>query len=121
MKTTKNQLPLLLLLGILLVMVGFFYRQPLLEPNQTFMGGGFDGLKNYYTPWYHAKYDSTYTHFQGMNYPYGDHVVFADAQPLLSNAIKLFGLGDWTVAIVNYALILSIFLTGRLLFRILQR
>ncbi|MBK9450744.1 MAG: hypothetical protein IPN95_15320 [Bacteroidetes bacterium] len=121
MKTSKNQLPLLLLLGILLVMVGFFYRQPLLEPNQTFMGGGFDGLKNYYTPWYHAKYDSTYTHFQGMNYPYGDHVVFADAQPLLSNAIKLFGLGDWTVAIVNYALILSIFLTGWLLFRILQR
>jgi hypothetical protein len=120
MNARKDLLPLALLFSILLVMVGFFYRQPLLEPNQTFMGGGFDGLKNYYTPWYHAKYDSTYTHFEGMNYPYGEHVVFADAQPLLSNIVKLLGLGNWTVAIVNYALILSIFLTGWLLFRILN-
>lgn len=85
------------------------------------MGGDFDGLKNYYTPWYHARYDSSYTWFEGMNYPYGDHVVFADAQPLLSNTIKLLGLGEWTVGIMNYVLILSLFLTGWLLYRILLR
>jgi hypothetical protein len=116
----KKFLPLALLFGIILVGLGLFYRAPLLSPNQTFMGGGLDGLKNYYTPWYHAKYDSSYTWFQGMNYPYGDHVVFADAQPLLSNSIKLLGLADWTVGIINYALLLSVFVTGWLLYKILM-
>lgn len=120
--TSRNRpWPLVLLFGLLLLGIGYFYHEPLLNPNGTYMGGGADGLKNYYTPWYHAKYDSTYTWFEGMNFPYGDHVVFADAQPLLSNTIKLLGLADWTVAIINYAMLLTLLLTGWLIYRILRR
>lgn len=85
------------------------------------MGNSEDGLKNYFTPWYHAKYDSTFTWFEGMNYPYGDHIVFADAQPLLSNSIKIVGLGDYTMGLLNLFMIFSLIPTGFLLFKILQR
>lgn len=117
----NRPLPLVLLFGLLLLGLGYFYHQPLLHPNETFMGSGHDALKNYYTPWYHAKYDSTFTWFEGMNYPYGDHVVFADAQPLLSNTIKILGLADWTVGIINAVLLLTVLLTGWLIYRILVR
>ncbi len=117
----KSLLPTLLLLGILLVALIVFYRPVLLHPNSTMMGSSADGIKNYYTPWYHAKWDSSYTWFEGMNYPYGDHLVFADAQPLLSNTIKMLGLADYTVGILNYAMLLSIVVAGWLLYRILLR
>jgi hypothetical protein len=107
---------LLLLSGVLL-----FYHQVIFAPNTTFMGGSQDAQKNYYTPWYHAKFDSSFTWFQGMNYPYGEHLVFADGQPLLSNTVKVLGLADQTVGTINLALILSLFPAAWLLFRILLR
>jgi hypothetical protein len=111
----------LVLLGITLTVLVALYHPVLRHPNSTMMGSSADAIKNYYTPWYHAKWDSSYTWFQGMNYPYGDHVVFADAQPLLSNAIKILGLADHTVGIMNYAMLLSIVLAGWLQYRILLR
>jgi hypothetical protein len=117
----KNLLPTLLVLGIVFSGLLVFYSRVLLHPNGTMLGSSADAIKNYYTPWYHAKWDSSYTWFEGMNYPYGDHLVFADAQPLLSNAVKIAGLADYTVGIVNYAMLLSLLLAGWLLFRILLR
>ena len=52
-------------------------------------GTGEDGAKNYYTVAYHIEHDSSYTWFNGMNYPYGEHAVYTDNQPLVSNALKL--------------------------------
>lgn len=46
-----------------------------------------DGIKNAYVVQYHVLYDSSYWHFQGMNYPYGEHVAFTDGQPLIENAL----------------------------------
>ena len=31
---------------------------------------------------------SSYSHFQGMNYPYGEHVLFTGCQPVISNTLK---------------------------------
>ena len=45
------------------------------------MGG--DGGKNYYTYLQHALYGKGMW-FTGMNYPYGEHIMFVDAQPALS-------------------------------------
>lgn len=44
---------------------------------------GADGGKNIFTYLYHVLYDKG-LHFSGMNYPYGEHIVFTDAQPVLS-------------------------------------
>jgi hypothetical protein len=47
------------------------------------LGTGGDGAKNYYTFLYHSLYEKG-VWFNGMNYPYGEHIVFPDLQPLIS-------------------------------------
>lgn len=84
-----------------------------------------DGHKAYTTILYHAKYDSTYSHFQGMNYPYGEHVVPAATQPLLSNSIKfisnsIYDITPYTIAIVNFSLLLGILLSVFFLYLIFR-
>ncbi len=44
---------------------------------------GADGGKNMFTFLYHVLYEKG-LHFGGMNYPYGEHIVYTDAQPILS-------------------------------------
>lgn len=48
-----------------------------------------DSLKNYYTFVYHIKNDPELLHFTGMNYPYGEHVIYTDCQPLLTFILRL--------------------------------
>lgn len=120
MRTRSLTAPLLLF-GILLAGLAAFYGRVLMHPDTTMLGANADAVKNYYTPWYHAKWDSSYTWFEGMNYPWGEHVVFVDAQPLLSNAIKLAGMADHTVGIMNYAMLAGLLFAGWLLYLILCR
>lgn len=47
-----------------------------------------EGVRIYYTLASHAKTDSSYVNFQGMNYPYGEHIIFCDAQPLVTNTYR---------------------------------
>ena len=44
---------------------------------------GGDSLKNIYVYLYHSAWGKGYW-FDGMNYPYGEHIVFSDGFPLLS-------------------------------------
>jgi hypothetical protein len=116
----------LFLLLPMLISIGALFHGTLRHPNSTFFGQQEDALKNYYTPWYHAKHDSSWHWFEGMNYPYGDHIIFADAQPLLSNAIRAVGkvapaVPDQTVAIMNLLMLAQILVAGYCLWRILLR
>ncbi len=90
------------------------------HPNSFLLGDMVDGLKNYYTPLYHVYFDDGLSRFQGMNFPYGEQIVFADAQPLLSNLIKLFSavfdVKPYTVGILNFFMFLSIPIGALLLF-----
>lgn len=73
---------------ILSLILGFTYRKIIEHPNQFLVTGG-DGMKNYYTFMYHVKYDTSYMSFEGMNYPFGENIIFTDNQPLLSNITKV--------------------------------
>ncbi len=58
-----------------------------IEPAHILPDIGGDGAKNNFTYLYHSLFGSA-THrnywFDGMNYPYGEHIVYTDGQPLLS-------------------------------------
>ena len=103
-------------LGFLLMfaMSAYFFQHLFEHPN-GFMGVNGDGYKNYATVEYHVKNDSTYHHFQGMNYPYGDHLVFADAQPILANAIKFFSIHFFDVSADTKAILHGFLLLSFLL------
>ncbi len=56
-------------------------------PGHHLFGTTEDGLKNYYTALWYVLHDQG-LHFTGMNYPFGEHVVFTDNQPLLALALR---------------------------------
>lgn len=109
---------------VFLSVLGLFlinYNEVILHPNSYLFSGGGDGLKNYYTYLFHAKYDNDFWNFSGMNYPYGENIVYTDAHPLLSYLIGLFGLEKYGIGIVNVFMLFSFPLAGFFLFKILKR
>ena len=58
-----------------------------IHPGHVITELGGDGGKNNYTYLYHILYGKG-VWFEGMNYPYGEHIVYTDGQPFLS---VLFG------------------------------
>jgi hypothetical protein len=84
MRHFKN---LLLFIPLAVLAFGFCFQGVIKNPHMFLSAGG-DGMKNYYTFLYHVKHDSSYMHFEGMNYPFGENIVFTDNQPILVNAVK---------------------------------
>jgi|GEM_PF-5553879 len=60
-----------------------WYKFYLVNAEDYFISIWGDGFKNYYTFAYYVAHDHG-THFSGMNYPFGEHVVYTDDQPLLA-------------------------------------
>lgn len=77
-----------LALGLGIVIILAFYGKYIFNANEYLYGDYEDSLKNYFTFAWHINYDSSYMHFSGMNYPYGEHLVFTDNQPLVSSTLK---------------------------------
>lgn len=124
-KRTKWWQWLLVVLTICLT-INSHFRAVIKNPNTTLFATGGDGLKNYLTPMLHVKNSQSYHHFDAMNYPYGEHVLFTDNQPLLSNLLKFwernFGeVAYYTIGVLNYALLLSMLGAGLLLYGIFRR
>ena len=108
------QIGLVLLAALALLNV--HYGPTLREPQRHLFSGNGDGLKNYYVFGYHVLHDSTWMQFGGMNHPFGEQIGYPDAQPVLSNSVKLLSflfptLAQHTVAVVNLATLFSIILT----------
>ena len=82
-----------------------------------------DGIKNYYTALWYTQHDAGWR-FTGMNYPFGEHVVFTDDQPLLSFGLAWLhrrGLAFDGVAVLNSAVLLAQVLSVPPLLALLRR
>ncbi len=106
---------------LLQYMFGIIFR----FPGDILLTTGGDGGKNYFTYLYHVAYGKG-LHFTGMNYPFGEHIVFTDNIPLLSwTLVKLNHWipisADTALGIMHLAIPVSCFITGILLFFILRR
>ncbi|MBW8050536.1 MAG: hypothetical protein FVQ77_09395 [Cytophagales bacterium] len=120
----SDKKPLILLTVITLFLILILFKDIVIHPNSYLFDVGGDGIKNYYTAAYYIKYDSG-THFTGMNYPYGENVVFAATQPILSFILNwieknVFNISDYTIGIFNSFIIFSILPCILLLFKILK-
>ncbi len=102
----------ILLSALLLAILALVFGELLFAPNAWLFSQGGDGLKNYFTPVWAVRYDSG-LHFSGMNYPYGEHLVYTDAQPLLVAVLRVFGwlgldAGCCVPGIMNLLMLLSL-------------
>lgn len=94
------------LLVSIIIMIGFYFNAFSNINNIIFAHGG-DGLKNYYTYLFQAKYGTTFWEFKGMNYPFYEHIVYTDAHPLFSYIIGKLGLQTYGIGILNTLMLLA--------------
>ncbi|MBX2907088.1 MAG: hypothetical protein KF744_13670 [Taibaiella sp.] len=77
---------LLFALGVVVLL----FPSLVFHPSTTLPGVTSDGGKNIYSYLYHVLYESgTWTY--SMNYPYGEHILYTDGQPLLSVTLGSIG------------------------------
>lgn len=121
----KKSLAYVVIVVVFASCLAIFHGPLVTNLNGTLLGDQTDGIKNYFTPIYHIQNAESASIFKGMNYPYGDQVVFSDNQPTLS--IPLFYLSKIApqikqnvVGIMNGLMLLSILITAFLLFKIVQ-
>ncbi len=116
-------------LGVLAVAAIFVWAKHsdlICAPNEVMIGNSSDGFKNYMTSAWNVKHDSSYVHYAGMSYPFGDHVLFTDNQPIVCAAMKwwsrhVFDVGDQVIGIIHLLLLLSIILGVGVIFLLLRK
>ncbi len=84
-----------------------------------------DGLKNYYTLVYYVQHDKGW-HFTGMNYPYGENIIYTDNQPILAMTLKwvdqhIVDMDRHVVGTLNLLLLLSLYLAVIISYILLRR
>ncbi len=94
--------------------------------NEHMLGPSADGFKNYMVSSWHVAHDSSYTHYDGMNYPYGEHVLFTDNQPILNGAMQWWSanvspLNGRVVGVLNWIQLFSIVLGCGVMFLLFRK
>ena len=120
----KKKAPFLTLILLSSIFIAVFYGKVLQHPNSFLFDDSGDGLKNYYTYYYHSVNDTSYTDFAGMNYPYGENYLYTDCHPLIANTFQFLGnfsedISDYPIGFLNLIMIISIYLTFFLVYKLL--
>lgn len=118
----KENGPVILISSALIL---FYYGSLLIHPQSFLFNGSGDGLKNYYTYAWYIQNNSLSVEFSGMNYPFGEHLLYTDCHPIPAYLIKLLSnihpiFAENCIGILNLALLISPIFTALILFRILR-
>ncbi len=86
---------------------------------------GGDGLKNYYTLAYYVQHDKGW-HFSGMNYPYGENIIYTDSQPILALTLKwidqhIIDMDGHVIGTLNMLLLISLYFSVLIVYKLLRR
>jgi hypothetical protein len=112
---------LILLLVINSAIYTFYFGDIFARMNAVLSSITGDALKNYYTYAFHITRDKSMLHFEGMNYPYGEHVVFTDCQPLLTFILRLLPFThNYLIGILHFLMFGSFVFSPLIIFRILR-
>ncbi len=126
-KLTKNDLYGSILIIILTaLLIWLTLGNMIFSLNKVSFAKGGDGAKGYYSSQYHVQHDEGITHFNGMNYPFGEHIFFTDCQPHITIAIKLtkdtvFDISDKTIGIINSLMLVSLIFGALFLYLIFRK
>ncbi len=103
------------------VMLFVFYGEVIKHPGNFLFGGGGDAVKNYFTFAWHVKYDESWLHFAGSNYPYGEHVCYTDGHPIVSLLLGNFDIvKNNPVATLNLLMLFSHIIGVFVVFRLIK-
>lgn len=100
-KSYRQDIIRLLVLNIIFCCSFFYAILGALNTSLISLGG--DGLKNYFCYLYFIRYDRG-VHFTGMNYPFGENILFTDNTPALAWCINQ--LKGWFPWVADHSLLL---------------
>ena len=125
MKLTKAILYSISAFVLSLLVMSIFFGDVMLHPNEFTTESDGDGIKNHFAYNYYIKHDEGLK-FTGMNYPYGEHIFFPDAQPILAAPLKwvnenIVRIEHQTIGISIAILFLSVGFCGLFMFLILRK
>ena len=119
----KNLFSILLLIALTSIVIFFIFKPVILKPNNYLFSHGGDAVKSYFNFSYYLKYDSGIK-FDGINYPYGEHLQYINSHPfhsaILKQVNKIIPISNYGVAILNLSMILSLIFAVPFLFLILR-
>ncbi|MEO1449745.1 MAG: hypothetical protein AAFV07_09445, partial [Bacteroidota bacterium] len=102
----------LLMLGTLLGILGLF-GPVCWHPNAYLMHNAGDGLKAYAALEYYLRYQDWSLWHEGMQYPFGNYLLFVDLNPLLALLLhpvnQVVPLAEYTRGVVNVSMMLAFF------------
>ncbi len=97
----------------------------LFSPNHFPSTGGADGIKNLFTFDWYLAHNQSWTNFEGMAFPFGEHISFTDGHPLLSLLLRAIlrplGFANHGAQILWMLILASWLLTPILLHRIYMK
>ncbi len=121
----RKKIPFLLLTLLFLCFYAFFYGKVLLEPNAYLFSTEGDGIKNYFTYVSHIKNNSSLSNFEGINYPYGENILYTDGHPLFIALFKPLhavfpSLANYSIGILNFLMLISLYVGGIFLLKVFK-
>lgn len=98
--------------------VCFYFSDFVRHLNNWNFGSCDDTLKNIFTFKEYIKHGEGF-HLNNLNYPFGEHVLYTDAQPAIAFLCKLLHLENYSTFVLNMLMLLSICICSVLLFHLL--
>ncbi len=97
------------------------FGKVILSPNSflaTFSG---DGVKSYFSYINHICNNTTFVETSGFNYPFGEHLVYTDAQPVLATIVGLLPfLKPYAIGVMHLVIFLSFVFVSNVYFKIFE-
>ena len=116
-----ERIPLITALTAIILFYSYFFGDALFSPNTYMHSAEHDGLKNYFTFSYHTANDGVATEFKGMNYPYGENIIYTDSQPFIGFVVGWMPfLKGYEVGFLNLLMYFSVLLAGIVLWKIFK-
>lgn len=120
MKHTQRLLYNILLIIIAASVTTLTLYKLVSTPDRLLLELGGDSLKNYFSFVQHATEGNGFV-FSGMNYPYGENIIYADGQPLLSIGLQAFNVTEnQALAVMHWAIVIGFFLCIIYCYKILR-
>ena len=109
-----------------LVLLALVHGPIVTNPNGFAFGNEGEAVRNYFALAWHAAQGESLHEFTGMNYPFGEQIVYSEGQPSLSYPLKigsrlLPGLARRTMGVLNGFLLLGVVASAALLVLVLRR
>lgn len=100
----------------------FYFHHVFLNLNGLLSSITGDSIKNYYTFVYHIKNDPGFLNFAGMNFPFGEHVVYTDSHPGLTLILQYLPFThEYLIGIMHFLIFFSYLIAPSVTNRIFMR